>query len=1465
MSSVVNLKASGLNTSPNTLTTPEGALSVASNVIIKRDNVVESRRGFGIYGESFGSSSDRAKQLIVYKQRILRHYSTVLQYESGTDFNGVPTFDAFNGSYSEPDSGIRIKSIESNGNLYFTTSAGIKKISAESASDFTTASGYVTDAGGVKALNGEGTLNLQLGNQSGFLPQDSAVAYRIVWGIKDANNNLIQGTPSERITVYNSLQNLLILDINNLLVKLDDITDTTSASFIDNGNYSSTLALPSSASVSELKANVLALAAKLDADIVYGRKTAGSPASPLVISNLTLTAGGLATVDFSSGTPSSYMSPGDYITIKGLTTTAPGDLTQFNGNWVVGTSGATSITFTITGTVSAFAATAADAAAELTTNKYGKAVENINYNNVIYNLNNLVITVPPTNQQLVIIQAGLESIIVNLQNEPTTTISSANQTNFITPIEITTSANVNLSFIIPDAITSDYFYQIYRSSIFEATGTTNINDVVPNDELQLVIEDYPTSAQLSASLVEVTDSTPDAFRGANLYTNNTTGEGILQANDVPPFAKDINLFKNRIFFANTKTKQRKIINLLGVQNLLADYALGTTPTLTIATATSSNTYSFVAGAQEIRVVTTDTVANTASSGWFSLYTANDAKSYYVWMDKTGTDTDPAPNGYDEGIRVYLVGLTTAAQGANKINETLSTYVLDFTSEVLTGPDRVQIANVKQGPATDTTKTGLINAWAVSTTQSGVGENAATLQVLLSSNPSPSQAVEETAKSLVNVINQNSAEVLNAYYISGTSDLPGKILLEARNLSTGTFYTITNNSNTGASFNPVISPDVVISSAGAITVANPTVLTSPSHGLANLTQIVITGSNSTPSIDGLYTVTVTGANTFTIPVNVTATAGTSKFSYSTVANTEHSDNEVKGNRVYFSKYNEPESVPIVNYMDVGASDKAILRIFPLRDSLFVFKEDGLYRISGEITPFTVSLFDSSCIIIAADSVAVSNNLVYVWTTQGVSSVSESGVNAAISRPIDVDILKLASSQYTYFPTATWGVGYESDNSYIVWTVSKTTDQVATQAFRYSTITNTWTTFSEGKTCGIVNHVDDKLYLGAGDTNYIEQERKTFSRYDYSDREISKTLDANKYFGTRILLSNVSDIAVGDVLVQTQTLTVYTFNQLLKKLDIDVGVPSTNYFSSIPAAGGDNMKTDLLTLTAKLDADSLQFTNYTTNISSKTGSVSSNSVAAATVITTGASHGLVSGRKVTLSGVTGSIPTINGDHVVTVLSANTFSIPVNVTTAGTGGTFATIENNFTDIEACYNSTIAKLNLDSIVAYSNYTGITGTTVQEAVITSVTPSTKEITVNIDLNFVQGALSVFKAIETIVVYQPTAFNDYLNFKQIYESTMMFENKAFTNATLSFSSDLLPEFIEVPFNGDGNGIFGHQNFGTNFFGGGSHPAPFRTLIPRQAQRCRYLNIKFRHRVAREMYSIFGISLTGNIYSTRAYR
>ena len=115
--------------------------------------------------------------------------------------------------------------------------------------------------------------------------------------------------------------------------------------------------------------------------------------------------------------------------------------------------------------------------------------------------------------------------------------------------------NISVTIYIPDTVDTDYFYQIYRSNAVD-------HQAEPNDELQLVYEGNPTSGEITAKSLTITDITPDTLKGAFLYTSSSQ-EGILQSNEQPPLAKDICLYKNMIFFGNTETKQNKVITYIG--------------------------------------------------------------------------------------------------------------------------------------------------------------------------------------------------------------------------------------------------------------------------------------------------------------------------------------------------------------------------------------------------------------------------------------------------------------------------------------------------------------------------------------------------------------------------------------------------------------------------------------------------------------------------------------------------------------------------------------------------------------------------------------------------------------------------------------------------------------------------------------------------------------------------------------
>lgn len=1533
----VTLKAKGLQLSDNQLSLPEGSLYTAENVLIRRNDVIEPVRGFKVYGESFGTVTDRAKQLLTYKNRVLRHFSSTIEYDTGEDIAEVRQFDAFNETISEVDPGLRIKGIEANGNLYVTTSSGIKKISATNASEFTTTSGYVTKAGGLKALDLNGYLQSSPGNISGFLPQDSKVAYRILWNIKDVNNYVVQGTPSERFEITNSMASLMYSDFDRTLNALDVVSQQTGSKFNDN-NYVSTLLLGANSTASSLHTNLIALAEKLDQEQGDLFVTADLTPVPTITT-------GVCTVNIAANKAIyGKLSVGDKVFLSGFT---PGTSGTLNGVQTVSAITATTFTFsttavgvvTLSGTASVqsgwfrsitvpaepsilptndelvaiqtyfdailaelqsshnvkvvadndgvaavdpfeiLSVSIAGTTVTVTRDTSGDPRDNLAVGDYV-NLSGLwtdsaslsfagiqqVATVTATTFTMTIAGLTAGAAIINTTStvDRILRFSTAVQTSYVSEIVLTTSSTVILNFTVPPDATVNHYYQVYRSSIAEATGTTVLADLGADDEMQLVYEAYPTPAELSAGIITVEDITLDIFRGAFLYTNSISGEGLLQANDLPPLSKDIAIWRNYVFYSNTKTRYRLNLSLLGVSFLISEAQAGRIPKMVIGTSSSTNVYSFVLGLSQITTVTTVAGGALAASGtasYFLLYNAEDQIEYYVWY-QIGTATDPAIAG-KTGIMVVALAGDTAAQIATKTNNTLSTYINDFTTSVLT--TTVTITNINVG--TTTAGSAGTSGFTVTVTQTGTGENASAKQILLSQDSSAGQAVDITARSLVRVINRNSAEVVSAFYLSGPTDVPGKMLFEGKALDTPKFYVLADTLEAGTeqvgdSFSPILTPTNNIT---VITAANPSIITSTAHGLLTNDQIVVVNSNSTPSIDGVRTITRIDANTFSIPVNVTIAGTRGAFTaLKDTLNLVQADNEISPNRVYYSKVNQPEAVPILNYIDLGPKDQAIRRLAPLRDSLLVFKDDGVYRISGNSAPFSNEVLDGNTKIVADDSLVLLNNLVFAWVDQGIATISESG-STTISR--DIDVVILPKVNLTNFETITWGVGYDTDNTYRVYTVKEEGDSVAEVAFQYHLLTGTWSTLTNSATCGIVNTFDEKLYLGAGDINSTEQERKDFSRLDYAGREYGLIMPPAAYLnaGLSLRFTNAENIEPGDVIVQDQYLTVYEYNQLLKKLDLDVGINDPTFLSTLEIAPGDDLRTAIEDLAVKLDAEPLSQSDFVTSIEEKTSTITNISVASNTIITTSAPHGLLTGRVVLITS-SNSTPSINGEYAVTVLSSTTFSIPKIVTIAGTTGSTITILDDFRDVSTCYNKIITKLNADTVVQFINYDENETNTIQECIVSSVNYITNTVVVNIALPYVQGDLKVFKAIQRTVTYSPIVFGDPLSWKHIRQATMLFENKNFTRAVLAFATDLLPAFNSTAFTGLGNGIFGHSEFGEGFFGGLANSTPFRTYVPRNCARCRFLVVKFTHKIAREGFGIFGLTLTGKTdVSDRAYR
>lgn len=758
-------------------------------------------------------------------------------------------------------------------------------------------------------------------------------------------------------------------------------------------------------------------------------------------------------------------------------------------------------------------------------------------------------------------------------------IGSPSSRMVIANTSTTNDASVDLTIPIPYNVTDqNYKYRIYRSEIASS---------LPSDELYQVYEGTPTTAELSAGVINYTDSLSDTLRlgGVPLYTNQYSGEGALKSNEPPPSARDIALFKGHQFYANTRSRHYSLFNLTDVTGFTSGSS-----NFIITDGTTTHTYTFYGAKEKSQVTVTLNHGSTIPGSYFILYSASNKRKYKVWLDKTGTDTEPTVAG-TIAIRVNLSGggISTTTDVAVAIKNQINTsagidFIVTNLANVLT------IENTNNGVTTDTADG--TTTYTFSTLTQGQGEDASTQKVLLSADVDVDTAIEETALSLVRVINAQAGEIVNAFYLSNQDSAPGQIYIQRKSLEDTPFYIGTSDSSIQNKFNPALGLNFTNTT---VSIANPTVITtSGNHGRSINNYVFIYGATTTASINGKQKITAVPAlNQYEINKNVTVAT----VNGSTMTIEMESKVDKIGNRLYYSKYLEPEAVPFLNYVDIGSRDQEILRIIALRESLFILKGDGVFRLAGDpgVNPiWDISVFDNTSIIKAPDTAVTLNNNIYFFGNQGVVKLNESTIEP-ISRPIEDKLIPFISTN-SNLAKASFSVGYESDRALLMWTVQTKLDTIATVCYRYNIYTETWTEWRIAKTCSVLNIPEDKLYFGSGVDNYVEIERKNFDRFDYADREIASTLAPTGLINDTIKPSNFTNLSVGDVISQTQYVTIYQFNMLLKKLDLDNGLVVHGFYDELKMDNGDSLTTKMVDLVVKLNiADPNTFTDTNGNTS------------------------------------------------------------------------------------------------------------------------------------------------------------------------------------------------------------------------------------------------------------------------------
>lgn len=238
---------------------------------------------------------------------------------------------------------------------------------------------------------------------------------------------------------------------------------------------------------------------------------------------------------------------------------------------------------------------------------------------------------------------------------------------------------------------------------------------------------------------------------------------------------------------------------------------------------------------------------------------------------------------------------------------------------------------------------------------------------------------------------------------------------------------------------------------------------------------------------------------------------------------------------FSKADQPDAVPRVNLGFIGRDDTSLLRVVVLGESLFMFSDSGLYRLTGRTwADFQVQEFDLSFRLIGRELVAVCDDAIYAWGYQGIAKITQGGVEYISNaiEPLLWEVINTAAaitasdpaqSAYTVLSKYAWATAYQGRHKVVFaypTTVTGSNRGNCELALVYDTRMQAWTRWSfsrasdsdltQGYSTGCARVFDDRLYFGqwqgSSNDSYTYKERLTYAAADYKDDNYNQSNQA-----------------------------------------------------------------------------------------------------------------------------------------------------------------------------------------------------------------------------------------------------------------------------------------------------------------------------------------------------------------------
>lgn len=288
-------------------------------------------------------------------------------------------------------------------------------------------------------------------------------------------------------------------------------------------------------------------------------------------------------------------------------------------------------------------------------------------------------------------------------------------------------------------------------------------------------------------------------------------------------------------------------------------------------------------------------------------------------------------------------------------------------------------------------------------------------------------------------------------------------------------------------------------------------------------------------DSQWAVTFIANTTSTIAPGIAYQASTSGGALVTRDNLPHG--------LMYSKPDEPEHVPALNFFPVGNENDPVYAFAPIGDSMLVFKRDGIYRVSGSAPDnWRVDILEPDLRILRGECVAVLDGEAYAWTDRGVYAVSESGAQSvsegAVGRDLQARAGHLLVSALT---TGAFVATSRRRNLVLVGTPTGNGSEDADYLYVLNTSTGAWCRWTRPLYC-LADDTQGEVHFSRSDYAtwnlgklYTQYPGETYFGYDTAHAAAFTTI------GTTVTLSKAAapnyTPAVGDVVTRTTSGTAY----------------------------------------------------------------------------------------------------------------------------------------------------------------------------------------------------------------------------------------------------------------------------------------------------------------------------------------